>query len=90
MKFADLKRASQNYYKDDGSDLSSEETSAKNNSFQQLMKKSAIAINDSKEKIVLGENHPNDLNAVKNVFNASQKYIEEHNKVQDSLKRKSA
>ena len=90
MKFADLKRASQNYYKDDGSDLSSEETSAKNNSFQQLMKKSAIAISDSKEKIVLGENHPNDLNAVKTVFNASQKYIEEHNKVQDSLKRKSA
>jgi len=86
MKFADLKRSSQNYYKGD-SDLSSNETASKDNSFQSLMKKSAIAIKDSKEKIVLGENHPNDLNAVKNVFNASKNYIEEFNNVQASLKK---
>ena len=52
------------------------------------MKKSAIAIDDAKEKIVLGENNPNDLNSVKAIFIKAQQYIEEHNKVQQDHKNK--
>ena len=53
------------------------------------MKKSVLAIDEAKEKIVLGENNPNDLNAVKSVFIKAQQYIEEHNRVQSSLKKAS-
>ena len=88
MKFAKLKRATQNYIKSGDTPINSGEISSRDNSFQSLMKKSAIAIDDAKEKIVLGENHANDLNAVKSVFNKAQQYIEEHNKVQQSLKNK--
>jgi hypothetical protein len=82
MKFSQLKRATQNYIKDGDSPISSSEASTRDNSFQVLMKKSVLAIDDAKEKIVLGENHANDLNSVKAVFIKAQQYIEEHNKVQ--------
>ena len=88
MKFSQLKRATQNYIKDGDSPISSSEVSTRDNSFQVLMKKSVLAIDDAKEKIVLGENHANDLNSVKAVFIKAQQYIEEHNKVQLSLKSK--
>jgi hypothetical protein len=68
--------------------ISSSEASTRDNSFQVLMKKSVLAIDDAKEKIVLGENHANDLNSVKAVFIKAQQYIEEHNKVQFDLKSK--
>ena len=87
MKFSQLKRATQNYIKDGDSPISSSEVSTRDNSFQVLMKKSVLAIDDAKEKIVLGENHANDLNSVKAVFTKAQQYIEEHNKVQLSLRK---
>jgi hypothetical protein len=87
MKFAQLKRATQNYIKDGDTSISSSEASTRDNSFQVLMKKSVLAIDDAKEKIVLGENHANDLNSVKAVFTKAQQYIEEHNKVQLSLRK---
>ena len=88
MKFSQLKRATQNYIKDGDSPISSSEASTRDNSFQVLMKRSVLAIDDAKEKIVLGENHANDLNSVKAVFIKAQQYIEEHNKVQFDLKSK--
>jgi hypothetical protein len=88
MKFSQLKRATQNYIKDGDSPISSSEVSTRDNSFQVLMKKSVLAIDDAKEKIVLGENHPNDLNSVKAIFIKAQQYIEEHNKVQQDHKNK--
>jgi hypothetical protein len=88
MKFAQLKRATQNYIADKQTPINSTEVSVRDNSFQTLMKKSTLAIDEAKEKIVLGENHANDLNSVKAVFIKAQQYIEEHNKVQLSLKSK--
>ena len=88
MKFSKLKRATQNYIKSGDTPINSTEASTRDNSFQSLMKKSTLAIDEAKEKIVLGESHPNDLNSVKSVFIKAQQYIEEHNKVQLSLKSK--
>jgi hypothetical protein len=88
MKFSQLKRATQNYIADKQTPINSTEVSVRDNSFQTLMKKSVLAIDEAKEKIVLGENHANDLNSVKSVFIKAQQYIEEHNKVQLSLKSK--
>ena len=88
MKFAQLKRATQNYIADKQTPINSTEVSVRDNSFQSLMKKSTLAIDEAKEKIVLGESHANDLNSVKAVFIKAQQYIEEHNKVQLSLKSK--
>jgi len=88
MKFSKLKKATQNYIKSGDTPINSSETSTRDNSFQSLMKKSAIAIDDAKEKIVLGENNPNDLNSVKAIFIKAQQYIEEHNKVQQDHKNK--
>tara|TARA_R110002096_G_scaffold214921_1_gene402688 strand:+ start:44 stop:898 length:855 start_codon:yes stop_codon:yes gene_type:complete len=88
MKFAQLKRATQNYIADKKTPINSTEVSVRDNGFQSLMKKSVLAIDEAKEKIVLGESHSNDLNSVKSVFIKSQQYIEEHNKVQLSLKSK--
>ena len=88
MKFAKLKRATQNYIKAGDTPINSGEISSRDNSFQALMKKSAIAIDSAKQEIVLGKNNPNDLNAVKSVFIKAQQYIEEHKKVQESLKNK--
>ena len=61
MKFAQLKRATQNYIADKQTPINSTEVSVRDNSFQTLMKKSTLAIDEAKEKIVLGENNPNDL-----------------------------
>ena len=88
MKFSQLKRATQNYIKSGDTPINSGEISSRDNSFQSLMKKSAIAIDSAKQDIVLGKNNPNDLNSVKSVFIKAQQYIEEHNKVQQSLKNK--
>ena len=88
MRFSQLKKATQNYIADKDNGIISNEVSARDNSFQALMKKSVLAIDDAKEKIVLGENHANDLNSVKAVFIKAQQYIEEHNKVQAELKAK--
>jgi hypothetical protein len=89
MKFSQLKRATQNYIADKKTPINSTEVSARNNGFQTLMKKSVLAIDEAKEKIVLGENHAEDLNAVKSVFIKAQQYIEEHKRVQASLKKAS-
>ena len=89
MKFAQLKRATQNYIADKQTPINSTEVSVRDNGFQSLMKKSVLAIDEAKEKIVLGENHAEDLNSVKAVFIKAQQYIEEHNKVQLSLKKAS-
>ena len=88
MKFAQLKRATQNYIADKQTPINSTEVSVRDNSFQTLMKKSVLAIDEAKEKIVLGENHPNDLNSVKAIFIKAQQYIEEHSKVQQDQKNK--
>lgn len=90
MKFAQLKKATQNYIKSGDTKINSSEPSVRDNSFQSLMKKSALAIDNAKQEIVLGKNNPNDLNAVKSVFIKAQQYIEEHKRVQDSLRKKAS
>ena len=90
MKFAQLKKATQNYIKSGDTKINSVEPSVRDNSFQSLMKKSALAIDNAKQEIVLGKNNPNDLNAVKSVFIKAQQYIEEHKRVQDSLRKKAS
>ena len=90
MKFAQLKKATQNYIKSGDTKINSVEPSVRDNSFQSLMKKSALAIDNAKQEIVLGKNNPNDLNSVKNVFIKAQQYIEEHKRVQDSLRKKAS
>ena len=90
MKFAKLKRATQNYIKSGDTPINSGEVSSRDNSFQSLMKKGAIAIDSAKQEIVLGKNNPNDLNSVKNIFVKAQQYIEEHKRVQDSLRKKAS
>jgi len=88
-KISQLKRATQNYIADKKTPINSTEVSARNNGFQTLMKKSVLAIDEAKEKIVLGENNPNDLNAVKSVFIKAQQDIEEQKKDQANLKKAS-
>ena len=88
MKFSQLKTATQDYIKSGDTPINSTEVASRDNSFQSLMKKTAIAIDSAKQEIVLGKNNPNDLNSVKSVFIKAQQYIEEHNKVQQSLKNK--
>tara|TARA_A100001515_G_scaffold110316_1_gene91258 strand:+ start:203 stop:1030 length:828 start_codon:yes stop_codon:yes gene_type:complete len=90
MKFSQLKKATQNYIKSGDTKINSSEKSVRDNSFQSLMKKSALAIDNAKQEIVLGKNNPNDLNSVKNVFIKAQQYIEEHKRVQDSLRKKAS
>ena len=90
MKFSQLKKATQNYIKSGDTKINSVEPSVRDNSFQSLMKKSALAIDNAKQEIVLGKNNPNDLNAVKSVFIKAQQYIEEHKRVQDSLRKKAS
>jgi hypothetical protein len=90
MKFSQLKKATQNYIKSGDTKINSSEPSVRDNSFQSLMKKSALAIDNAKQEIVLGKNNPNDLNAVKSVFIKAQQYIEEHKRVQDSLRKKAS
>jgi len=90
MKFSQLKKATQNYIKSGDTKINSSEPSVRDNSFQSLMKKSALAIDNAKQEIVLGKNNPNDLNSVKNVFIKAQQYIEEHKRVQDSLRKKAS
>ena len=90
MKFSQLKKATQDYIKSGDTPINSTEVSSRDNSFQTLMKKSALAIDSSKQEIVLGKNNPNDLNAVKSVFIKAQQYIEEHKRVQDSLRKKAS
>ena len=90
MKFSQLKKATQNYIKSGDTKINSSEKSVRDNSFQSLMKKSALAIDNAKQEIVLGKNNPNDLNAVKSVFIKAQQYIEEHKRVQDSLRKKAS
>ena len=90
MKFSQLKKATQDYIKSGDTPINSMEVSSRDNSFQSLMKKSALAIDSAKHEIVLGKNGANDLNAVKSVFIKAQQYIEEHKKVQDSLRKKAS
>ena len=90
MKFSQLKKATQNYIKSGDTKINSSEKSVRDNTFQSLMKKSALAIDNAKQEIVLGKNNPNDLNSVKNVFIKAQQYIEEHKRVQDSLRKKAS
>jgi hypothetical protein len=86
MKFSQLKKATQNYIKASDTPINSVEKSSRDNTFQSLMKRTALSIDDAKQEIVLGKNNPNDLNAVKSVFIKAQQYIEEHKRVQESLK----
>ena len=90
MKFSKLKKATQNYIKASDTPINSSEKSSRDNSFQSLMKRTALSIDNAKQEIVLGKNNPNDLNAVKNVFIKAQQYIEEHKRVQDSLRKKAS
>ena len=90
MKFSKLKKATQNYIKSGDTKINSSEKSVRDNSFQSLMKRTALSIDNAKQEIVLGKNNPNDLNAVKSVFIKAQQYIEEHKRVQDSLRKKAS
>ena len=53
MKFSQLKKATQDYIKSGDTPINSTEVSSRDNSFQSLMKKSAIAIDSAKQEIVL-------------------------------------
>jgi len=97
MKFADLKRASQNYYADGSTNLSTNETSGTDNSFVVGIKKMTRTINANKSDLVLKKEQAGTENAIRNLEIACTQWSLEFNKVKQSVmtpeqlaKRKSA
>jgi hypothetical protein len=84
MKFADLKRSSQNYYKDKSTNLNTNETSGTDNSFVSGIKKMTRTINASKSELVLKKEQAGTEQAVKHLELACVQWSVEFNKVKQS------
>tara|TARA_Y100000310_G_scaffold138627_1_gene137643 strand:+ start:401 stop:1243 length:843 start_codon:yes stop_codon:yes gene_type:complete len=84
MKFSDLKRASQNYYKDKSTNLSTNETSGTDNSFVASIKKMTRTINASKSELVLKKEQAGTEQAVQQLAIACNQWSSEFVKVRDS------
>ena len=84
MKFAELKKASQNYYADGSTNLSTSETSGTDNSFVSSIKKMTRTINASKLELVLKKEQAGTEQAVKHLEIACVQWSAEFNKVKQS------
>ena len=84
MKFAELKKASQNYYADGSTNLSTSETSGTDNSFVSSIKKMTRTINASKAELVLKKEQAGTEQAVKHLEIACIQWSAEFNKVKQS------
>jgi|TARA_R100000656_G_scaffold75923_1_gene56158 hypothetical protein len=85
MRFSDLKRASQNYYKDKSTNLSTNETSGTDNSFVSGIKKMTRTINASKSELVLKKEQAGTEQAVRNLEIACTQWSLEFNKIKQSV-----
>ena len=85
MKFSELKRASQNYLNDIDTDLSSDESSAKDNSFVSGIKKMTRTINASKQELVEKKEQAGTEQAVKHLEIACIQWVAEFNTVRQSV-----
>ena len=84
MKFSELKKASQNYYADKSTNLSTNETSGTDNSFVSSLKKMTRTINASKGELVLKKEQAGTQQAVQQLSIACNQWSTEFVKVRDS------
>ena len=86
MKFSELKKASQNYLNDKSTNLNSDESASKDNSFVVSIKKLTRTINASKDELVLTQKdqQPGTEQAIKHLETACVKWSIEFNKVRQS------
>ena len=86
MKFSELKKASQNYLNDKSTDLSSDETASKDNSFVANVKKLTRSINASTSELVLNiaNEQAGTEQVIKQLEIACTKWSIEFNKVKQS------
>ena len=86
MKFSELKKASQNYLNDKSTDLSSDESASKDNSFVSSIKKLTRTINaDCNELVLKSKDHQAGTEqAIKHLELACVKWSTEFNKVRQS------
>ena len=86
MKFSELKKASQNYLNDKSTDLSSDETASKDNSFVANVKKLTRSINASTSELVLNiaNEQAGTEQVIKQLELACVKWSTEFNKVKQS------
>ena len=84
MKFSELKKASQNYYADKNTNLSTNESSGTDNSFVKSLKRMTLTINASKDELVLKKEQAGTENAIKSLAIACNQWTQEFNKVKES------
>ena len=84
MKFSELKKASQNYYADGSTNLTTDETSGTDNSFVSGIKRMARTINASKSELVLKKEQAGTEQAVKQLELACVQWSIEFNDVKKS------
>ena len=86
MKFAELKKASQNYYADKSTNLATNETAGTDNSFVAGIKKMSRTINASKSELVLNQKdqQAGTEQAVRNLEIACTQWSIEFNKIRQS------
>ena len=85
MKFSELKKASQNYYADKSTNLSTNETAGTDNSFVAGIKKMTRSINASKSELVLKKEQAGTEQAIRNLEIACTQWSIEFNKVKQSV-----
>ena len=85
MKFAELKKASQNYYADKSTNLTTNETSGTDNSFVSGVKKMTRTINASKAELVLKKEQAGTLQVIKQLELACVQWSIEFNNVKQSV-----
>jgi hypothetical protein len=85
MKFSELKKASQNYLNDKTTDLNSDETASKDNSFVAGIKKMTRSINASKSELTLKDQQAGTEQAIRNLEIACTQWSIEFNKVKQSV-----
>jgi hypothetical protein len=84
MRFSDLKRASQNYYADKSTNLSTNETQGVDSSFITSLKKITRTINASKGDLVLNKEQAGTENSIKALAIACNQWVQEFNIVRDN------
>ena len=84
MKFSELKKASQNYYADKNTNLTTNESSGTDNSFVKSLKRMTLTINASKDELVLKKEQAGTENAIKSLAIACNQWTQEFNKVKES------
>ena len=85
MKFSELKKASQNYYADGSTNLSTNETSGTDNSFVARIKRMTTTINANKDELVLKKEQAGTEQAVAQLGIACNKWNVEFKHIQQSV-----